>query len=301
MHRRPHNAALMGPNDPGWLFREGDLILGPVPSQQIIDKLYSGDLLPQSEVQLMGSGRFQKLSDVSDFKVHVAKAEAKKRVDAHAHEHQSEQKKKRNRAIAIAAGVLVTLGVVVAVLGSYLAVHTPNGKTAEELAWGDITIDAPTISKAKRTVDDELVDYQGSPIKKAPVGNNAPIANNRPNPNPNTPKNPQNGKPPVGNSDPDGMSMGEVDEAGINAVVARNKASLIPCIKTVAKPGVYLKIPIEFSIAEAGKVSKVWVDNPDLKDSGLQECLLKELQKWPFKAAHSGNSVNLSFNVGKKG
>ncbi|MDP2272053.1 MAG: AgmX/PglI C-terminal domain-containing protein [Archangium sp.] len=287
----------MGPNDQGWLFREGDLILGPVASQQIIDKLYAGELLPQSEVQLLGSGRFVKVSEIADFKVHVAKSEAKKRVDAHAHEHQSEQKKKLTRALGIGAGVLVTLGIVVAVLGSYLAVHTPNGKTAEELAWGDITIDAPSISKAKRRVDDELVDYQGS-TKKPPVGN-APIANRPPVGN-NPPKNPTT-KPPLGNSDPDGMSMGEVDEAGINAVVARNKSSLIPCIKTVAKPGVYLKIPIEFSIAEAGKVSKVWVDNPDLKDSGLQECLLKELQKWPFKSGHSGNSVNLSFNVGKKG
>ncbi len=287
----------MGPNDQGWLFREGDLILGPVASQQIIDKLYAGELLPQSEVQQLGSGRFQKVSDITDFKVHVAKSEAKKRVDAHAHEHQSEQKKKLTRALGLGAGVLVTLGIVVAVLGSYLAVHTPNGKTAEELAWGDITIDAPSISKAKRRVDDELVDYQGS-TKKPPVGN-APIANRLPVGN-NPPRNPAT-KPPLGNSDTDGMSMGEVDEAGINAVVARNKSSLIPCIKTVAKPGVYLKIPIEFSIAEAGKVSKVWVDNPDLKDSGLQECLLKELQKWPFKSGHSGNSVNLSFNVGKKG
>ena len=72
----------MGPNEPGWLFREGDLILGPVSAQQIIDKLYSGDLLSQSEVQLMGSGRFQKVIDVPDFKVHVAKAEAKKRGQA---------------------------------------------------------------------------------------------------------------------------------------------------------------------------------------------------------------------------
>jgi len=288
----------MGPTDQGWLFREGDLILGPVPSQQIIDKLYAGELLPQSEVQQLGTGRFQKVSEIADFKVHVAKAEAKKRVDAHAHEHHSEQKKKLTRALAIGAGVLVTLGIIVAVLGSYLAVHTPTGKTAEELAWGDITIDAPTISKAKRRVDDELVDYQGT-VKKPPTGTSpTAIANKNPT---GTTKPPTGTKPPQGSADPDGMSMGDVDEAGINAVVARNKSSLIPCIKTVAKPGVYLKIPIEFSIAEAGKVSKVWVDNPELKDSGLQECLLKELQKWPFKSAHSGNSVNLSFNVGKKG
>jgi hypothetical protein len=83
--------------------------------------------------------------------------------------------------------------------------------------------------------------------------------------------------------------------------VARNKPSLIPCIKQVARAGVAAKIPIEFAISDTGKVTKVWVDNPDFKDPGLTECLLKELQKWPFKAGPSGASVNLSFNVGKRG
>lgn len=289
----------MGPNEPGWLFREGDLILGPVPAQTIIDKLYSGEMLPQNEVQLMGSGRFQKVVDVPEFKVHVAKAEAKKRVDAHAEEHHAEQRKKTQKGLAIGAGILVTLGVIVAVIGSYLAVHTPTGKSAEELAWGDITLDPPTISKARRRVDDELVDYQGS-TKKPPTGTTTP-SNPIAAKNPTTPKDPKvPGKMTPGNNDPDGMQMGEVDEAGINAVVAKSKASLIPCIKSVSKPGVFMKIPVEFSIAEGGKVSKVWVDNSDLKGSGLEECLLKELQKWPFKSGHSGNSVNLSFNVGKK-
>ncbi len=284
----------MGPTEQGWLFRDGDLILGPVPAQQLIDKLYSGELSSQTEVQLMGSDRFRRIAEVGDFKVHVAKAEAKGRVDAQAREHQSQLKKRLKRGVAIVAGILVLLGGGVATLGNYLAVHTP-GQSAEEMAWGDITIDAPTISKAKRRVDDEMVDYQGG-TKKSPSGAvaaaRAPVG----------PKSTNAGtRSGSGNSDPDGMQMGEVDEAGINAVVAKNKATLIPCIKSIAKPGVFLKIPIEFSIAEAGKVSKVWIDNAELKDSGLQECVLKELQKWPFKAAHSGNSVNLSFNVGKKG
>lgn len=278
-----------------WLFRDGDLILGPVPAQQIIDKLYAGELLAQSEVQLMGSGRFVKVVEVPEFKVHVAKAEAKQRVDAHADQHHAELKQKRNRALLIGAVVLVVLGVIVGVIGNYLAVHG-GSKTAEELAWGDITVDAPTVAKARRRDDDELVDYQGSGKK-----NPTQLAVKQPNGNPNTPRQPTStGKPNMGNADPDGMSLGEVDEAGINSVVAKNKATLIGCIKQVARPGVYMKIPIEFAIADAGKVSKVWVDNPDLKDSGLNECLLKELQKWPFKPGHSGNSVNLSFNVGKK-
>jgi hypothetical protein len=287
----------MGPNEPGWLFREGDLILGPVPPQQIIDKLYAGDLQPHSEVQLMGSGRFQKVVDVAEFKVHVAKAEAKKRVDQHAAEHQVEQRRRVRRGLAIGAGVLLVLGVTFAVVGSYLAVHTP-GQSAEELAWGDITIDAPSISKARRQDDDELVDYVGSGKKPATPTPNSATATG---PRPTNAGRPNSGKPPVGKEDPDGMMMGEVDEAGINLVVSRHKPTLIPCIKAVAKPGVFAKIPIEFTISEAGKVTKVWVDNPDFKESGLQECLLKELQKWPFKAGQSGASVNLSFNIGKKG
>lgn len=292
----------MGPNDQ-WLFREGDLILGPVASQQIIDKLFTHELNGDSEVQRMGAGGFQRVVDVPEFKVHVAKAEAKKRVDAHEREHKTALKEKQVRMLGIGAASLVVLGVIVGVIGNSLAKRSLTGQSVEELAWGDITVDAPTISTARRREDEELVDYHGSGKKppvgtavatgKLPPGSSPPAGTTRP-PNGTT-------RPPLGNADPDGMSMGDVDEAGINSVVARNKATLIPCIKTVARPGVFLKIPIEFSIAEAGKVSKVWVDNPDLKDSGLQECLLKELQKWPFKPAHAGNSVNLSFNVGKKG
>lgn len=280
--------------DQGWLFRDGDLILGPVSAQAIIDKLYAGELAAASEVQALGSGRFQKLIDVPDFKVHVAKAEAKKRVDAQAQAHHADVKASRNKAITIGAVVIVVLGVVVAIVGSTLAKHSFDGKSAEELAWGDITIDAPTISKARRGSDEEFVDYNGSGRKT--TGSTTTTGRS------NTGATKTNsGGTKMGAADSDGMQMAEVDEAGINAVVAQNKAKLISCIRAVAKPGEFMKIPIEFAIADGGKVSKVWVDNPSLKqDASFNECLLKELQKWPFQAKHSGNSVNLSFNVGKK-
>jgi hypothetical protein len=108
-------------------------------------------------------------------------------------------------------------------------------------------------------------------------------------------------KPKSGSEDPEGLTMGEVDEAAISAVVAKHKPSLIPCIRQVAKPGLVAKIPIEFAISDSGRVTKVWVDNADFKGTGLTECLLKELQKWPFKSGAAGASVNLSFNIGKRG
>jgi len=48
-------------------------------------------------------------------------------------------------------------------------------------------------------------------------------------------------------------------------------------------------------------VSKVWVDNPDFKAGPLPECLMRELQKWPFKAQGTSASVGFAFNIGKKG
>jgi len=277
--------------DQGWLYRDGDLILGPVPAQAVIDKLYTGELQPATEVQALGSGRFQKLIDVPEFKVHVAKAEAKKRVDAQELAHHDDVKASRNKAIIVGAAIIVTLGVVVGIVGNYLAKHSSLG--SDEFAANDITVDAPTITKARRESDEEFVDYNGSGRKNPGTATSGRT-------NPGTKTNPGD-KPKMGSADSDGMQMAEIDEAGINGVVAANKAKLITCIRAVAKPGEFMKIPIEFAIADGGKVSKVWVDNPSLKqDASFNDCLLKELQKWPFQAKHSGNSVNLSFNVGKK-
>jgi hypothetical protein len=283
-----------------WLFRQQDLILGPVTAEQIVQKLYAGELTPQSEVQQMGDGQFKAISEIAQFKVHVAKSAAKARVEAHEVTTASKNRNRVLKLLGIGAGIVTALALVLALAGNYMAIHAPTGKSAEELAWGDITIDTPTISAARRsTNDDELVDYQTGtkkPIAKPNVNN---TNTNAANPNTATPTAPIAGKTKPSN-DPDGMEMGQVDENAINSVVAKNKPTLIPCIKAVAKPGVFAKIPIEFTVAETGKVSKVWVDNPDFKGTGLDECLLKELSKWPFPAGSSGASVNLSFNIGKK-
>jgi hypothetical protein len=283
--------------DAQWLFRHGDLILGPVPANAIIEKIYSGELDGKAEVQEMGSGQFRSLAQVEVFRVHLAKADAKRRVDAQAAQHASASKKKAMIGVAIGGGVLLVIAIVVMVAGSYLAVHTP-GKSSEELAYGDlISVEAPTITRAKRTAtDEELVDFPGQ------LGNNKrPTTPSNPNAvanRPNVPKNP-NQKTNT-ETDEDGMQTSKVDLTAINAVVKSHQKSLFPCLAAVNKPGVMQKIPIEFTIAATGKVSNVWVDNPDYKEGQLKECLLKELQQWPFKPGVESTNVSLSFNIGKK-
>lgn len=290
-----------------WLYREGDLVLGPVAAKHIVDKLYSGELGPATQVQALGSSGFRRVGEVPEFKVHVAKAEVKKKADAHEAAHQQTQRRRLGVILGIVATVLVVLGGAVAAVGRYMAVHAST-RSAEEIAWGDITIDAPTITRAKHADEDELMDYPGgaAPGKRpaAPTPGNA-VAQRDPL-KPAEPRQPKaDPKPKMGTADQEGMQVGEVDQNAINDVIARHRSRLVPCLKAVAKPGMAEKIPIEFSITEAGKVSKVWVDNPTFKTGPLPECLLKELQSWPFKASPGGGAtVNLSFNIGnpaKKG
>ncbi len=92
-----------------WLFRQGDLILGPVPTKALVDKLFTGEVNGLTEVQMMGSGIFRKLRDVPELKVHLAKAEAKQRVDAHAEEHAKQRSK---RLLTIVGIVIVIIAII---------------------------------------------------------------------------------------------------------------------------------------------------------------------------------------------
>jgi hypothetical protein len=272
----------MASGDQTWLYRQGDLILGPVPTNALIDKLFEGDVNRRSEVQVMGSGVFRRIEQVPELSVHLAKAEAKLRVDAQAAAHQTSVKKRTRTILGAGAGALLAIGIAVAIAGQYAAVHVGGADDQ----YANISLDAPTIGKARSSNADELVDYTGPNAKRPPAGSRA--------------VNPVGvGKPKMGTADSEGLQMGEADQDMINGVIAANKKTLFPCLKAIAKQGEAIKVPLEFALAETGKVTRVWVDNPDLKDSGLQECVFAELQKWPFKPGSSGTSVKLSFNVGK--
>ncbi|MCA2981773.1 MAG: hypothetical protein INH41_30580 [Myxococcaceae bacterium] len=263
-----------------WLFRQGDLVLGPVPTKALVEKLFAGEVSGVTEVQLLGGGAFRPLKDVPELKVHWAKAEAKARVDAQAAELSRQRQKRSTAMLGVGAGVLLVVGGGVAVLGRYLAVYGAGGEDAS----GDITFETPVIAQARKESGEEFVDYQGAG-KRAAAARPSGVPRQK-----------------MGAADSDGLAVGEVDQAGINAVIAKFKPTLIPCIREVARPGMPpTKIPIEFSVLETGKVGKVWVDNPEFKDGPLVECLAREMAKWPFKPQPSGATIQLAFNVGKKG
>jgi hypothetical protein len=289
----------LGTTGGDWLFRQDELVLGPVPASQIVEKLYAGELDGMTQVSRMGAGQFKPLSQVDFFKLHVAKAEAKRRVEEAARaEALKDQRKRRVKVISV-----VVLGIAVAIPASIFTFRILTQKAPEpesDISVGELVI---KFDKARAT-GEELLAYPGMDKgKKLPdrAGDKAPdrSADKARLASASKPQKPRLSDV---SDDPDGMQTGTFDQEAINAVIKANQKKLFPCLTAEAqqKPGLSAKIPIEFVIGNDGRVAKLWIDNPSFKDGPLQQCLLRELQKWKFKPYEGERpTVGLSFKIGR--
>ncbi|WP_205507634.1 AgmX/PglI C-terminal domain-containing protein [Myxococcus vastator] len=295
-----------------WLFKHGDLVLGPVSGTQIVEKLTSGELTLDTLVAPAGERDFHRMSEVDAFRVHVARAEARARVDAAVVVERAKSAKRLKILGGAAAAGVVVLGIFGVQVARNVAVHGWSGDG--EVQTDDFEMGEITIRVAQARVDEEeLFEYPGhgarrpgtgEPGVKPAAGSSGPgkvaMAS--------TTRTPVDRRPRPGGSvttDPEGMEMTQqFDQSAINRVVASNKSTLFRCFKEEAErtPGLYAKVPMEFVIGNDGRVSKLWVDNHQFKKGPLYECLLAEMKKWPFRAYEGEQAtVGLSFTIGKRG
>lgn len=272
-----------------WLYRKGELVLGPVQGAQLLDKLYAGDINGQTEVALVGED-FERITQVEALRVHLAKAEAKWRVDALERRVHDRARRQRNVRLSVLAGVALVVAGAAGAVARYVAVHGTFDKRTEEAA---IAVEPPVIRLAKaRKQQDEMLDYPLDKGGRRPAGGGTRVAGLGSKPAPGAPEN-----------DPDDVSIeAKFDRGSIQTVIAQKQRSLYPCFAEEAKrsPGLAERIPIEFVIGNDGQVKKLWVDHPRFAEGALQECLLKELQRWPFRPYEGQQAtVGLSFTIGR--
>jgi hypothetical protein len=272
-----------------WLYRKGELVLGPVQGAQLLDKLYAGDINGQTEVALVGED-FERITQVEALRVHLAKAEAKWRVDALERRVHDRARRQRNVRLSVLAGVALVVAGAAGAVARYVAVHGTFDKRTEEAA---IAVEPPVIRLAKaRKQQDEMLDYPLDKGGRRPAGGGTRVAGLGNKSAPGAPEN-----------DPDDVSIeAKFDRGSIQTVIAQKQRSLYPCFAEEAKrsPGLAERIPIEFVIGNDGQVKKLWVDHPRFAEGALQECLLKELQRWPFRPYEGQQAtVGLSFTIGR--
>ncbi|HCF59528.1 MAG TPA: hypothetical protein DFS52_16235 [Myxococcales bacterium] len=299
---------MLAKGDPGsgktggqWLYKQHDLLLGPVSFEQLVEMLYAGELDASTPISPHGgSPSFEQLGRHEAFQVHLAKAQAKLRVEA---QHAQQKKSRRRRdVVRIAVGGVIGLALVFAGgrLATWLAIHQP-WEDRIQLPEPVITDELPVISLAsERGDEEEELAYPGavSPGKKPPSG---AIAARPPRP----PKRPSASAPALDRAptaaepDPDGLvSMQRWDQDAINRVVKAKKSTLHRCLTAEAKrqrAGWSARVPIEFTIGNNGRITKLWIDSPDFKSeaSELYRCMLEELRQWRFPS-YDGEQANVS-------
>src|SRR5215471_12496199 len=138
------------------LFRQAGLVLGPLPPEQIIERLYAGSLDGNTQIAPLGDNQYLPLAEVDQFKIDLAKAQAKLRVDALVQADRAKRVRRRNVRFGIVAFVAALAAAGAASAARYLAVHTPFKTESVE----EISVEPPVIGLAKvRSTSEELVDY----------------------------------------------------------------------------------------------------------------------------------------------
>lgn len=295
----------VGTTGGSWLFKQGDLLLGPVPFAKLVELLFAGEIDESTPVAPFNlEPKFQPLGSVEKFRVHLAKAKAKLRVEVASETMNRERRRGRIFRLAGMGTLSVALLVGGGYLAVYLAVHRPWEKQIQ-IPDPVITDELPSIKLASARTDDELAYPDAIKDPKNPGANPKvprPIGPKTPaNPaNPANPKDPAN-PASVGTQKMPDNDVGVVqqwDQDGINGVVKAKKVTLHPCLAAEAKrqkPGWETRVPIEFTIGNDGRVTKLWIDNPDYKseDTELFKCMFTELKKWQFPT-YNGEQANVS-------
>jgi len=276
-----------------WLFQHNGMLYGPVPAADLLDKVEAGALAASTPVARDGEP-FRPIGEEPAFAVRVARATARLRVEAQARE---QARRRRNRRIGIAAGftvaalALVVAGVRLVFWAEDAGLLSPD---EEALAALRIQVSLPTFrveAVAPRTGDDDLLEYlddEGKPARGTRPGKRKPaggaVART------------------TASADPDGLAThAAYDQAAIQTVLAREQRSLYPCLQEQAKadPAFRGEVPLSFTIANDGRVGRLWIDRPGLEDGPLAACFRKRMAAWRFPSFEGERpSVSLSFRVG---
>ena len=101
----------------------------------------------------------------------------------------------------------------------------------------------------------------------------------------------------------EGLVQSSWDGSQIQAVVAKEQRTLVPCIRADAERsrGWSGDIPLEFAIGNDGRVAQLWIDGPRKESPDLRSCLLAALSRWAFRPFPGERPVvSLSFRVGAR-
>jgi hypothetical protein len=284
-----------------WLFRRGGEVYGPVESRRIAELLYRGEIDAGTPVSRDDGEHWSLVGEVQIFVVHTRKAEARLRVEREVtHVRALEEKRRRRRTVALVAVAVVA--VAGAGGGAWIATRpAPTSGLLEDFGEGIRITSAARVGVSRRaaTAEDEIeIAIDPAPSGAAPAQPARRVAQG---PRPAAAKAV---RAPAGTASGDELAIEEArfDAGAIQAAVARQQRTLVPCFREQAArdPEYRGQVPLEFTIGNDGRVAALWIDEPRFRQGALRDCVQRTLAAWRFDPFPGQRpTVQLAFGVGR--
>ena len=291
MEARPIATAMSRPSptleaipEGDWLFEKEGRIYGPVPGAKLVELLDRGEVDARTPVAA-GEGGYRPLGEVPGFAVHARKAEARQRVEREITGARLLARRRRRRRVVVLAALSLSAAGGAGWVAFRLARERPweTRSALLEDFGGGVAIAMPArVGGGRRPEADDVELPPEEPA--APRGEGAPPT-----------------RPPA--RPREGLVQSSWDGAQIQAVVAREQRTLVPCIRAESDRarGWSGEVPIEFAIGNDGRVAQMWIDGERKSSAELRACLLAALERWSFKPFPGERPVvSLSFRVGAR-
>jgi hypothetical protein len=286
-------ATTVAPAARQWLFKAQRQVFGPIPEPRLVALIESGEVGPATEVA-GDDGRWTALRDVPRFLVHLRRAEARARVESEA---TAVRRVARRRTVVRGAAIAAACALLVAVVGIgafwFVARRVRTSALLADFGAG-ISISEVTVGAgAERSASDEIAVPDAPAATQGSASGSAPRAKRLATARPPAPR---------GTAEGGGLVLAQYDPRQIQEAVARQRASLAPCLREEAErsPEFAGDIPIEFAVGNDGRVAQLWVDEPRFKSGPLRDCLLRKLAAWTFEPFPGQRPVvSLAFTIGR--
>ncbi len=296
-----------------WLFKLHGEVLGPVPSAEIIERMFTGEVDESTEISFGEGGDWSTIQVVSDFHPFLYQAKAKIRADRARAEALRAAKRRHVRNVIKVAVVAAAL-VIVSFGASYLLIISRPWKSGDTIrAWAEKHVPLLSVASASAATldgdageEDDGINIDQILIDDAPalvaIQSEAEKRKSRARKRTTRKKSkPSRAEAKTGAKT---ASLGSLSNDEIMSVVyARtNLRRLYSCIRYELKrnPDMPKQFTLDFSIRNDGRIGQVQMEDPKLDGSGMHQCFKQKLSRLKFRS-YSGQvrNVTIPFNVGK--
>ncbi len=273
-----------------WLFQRDGKVYGPVEGRRLAALLYTGELTAASLIS-SGDGSWHPVSQVATFIVHLRKAEASLRVEQEvtgARALRAREQRTRTAGLVLGALALLAGAAGLAIALGRGGDHSP---LLDDFGAG-ITISVPARVGVAGRLDDGGIEVAVTPDAPAARRNGTPLPASLASP-----------ATPAAAADGGGELIAtQFDASRIQEVVGRQQRTLAPCLRAEAErnPDFVGEVPLEFTIGNEGRVVRVVITDPRLRQGPLRDCFEQVLAGWSFdRSPGQRPSVALAFKVGR--